>query len=88
MKPPEGMSRGVWGQHEVEPRHAVRPKRMVLSTEWARWPWQTCRAVTYDEYGTCRCDLRKRHGGHHRAERGMYDVVWSSVPRKVERAHG
>lgn len=23
MKPPEGMSRGVWGQHEVEPRRAV-----------------------------------------------------------------
>lgn len=56
---------------------------------WSRWPWDRCKAVTYGFQGeTMRCDLVKRHGGHHRAERGMYDVVWDSVPRMTDPAHG
>lgn len=98
MKPPEGMTIsprprlwclthdcwdgdcGVIGQHEVEPRHEV-----AVEIAWARWPWQTCVAVTLDVYGKCRCDLKKGHAGAHRAERGTYDVVWPAGYGMVDR---
>lgn len=50
---------------------------------WARWPWQKCIAVTIDEYGRCRCELKHGHNGDHRAERGMWDVTWSSESRII-----
>lgn len=52
---------------------------------WARWPWQACQAVTLDGYGRCRCDLEQGHDGDHRAERGMYDIVWDWGYRMVDR---
>lgn len=54
---------------------------------WALWPWARCKAATIDEYGKCRCDLRRGHEGHHVAERGMYDVVWSPENWMVHRPH-
>jgi len=48
---------------------------------WANWPWQKCIAVTIDAYGRCRCELKSGHDGDHRAERGMYDVVWTNEQR-------
>lgn len=48
-------------------------------------PWQACQAVTLDGYGRCRCDLEQGHDGDHRAERGMYDIVWDWGYRMVDR---
>lgn len=59
------------------------PEEAVI--EWSSWPWQTCPARTIDAHGRCRCDLRKGHDGDHRADRGMYDVVWSPEYRMVGR---
>jgi hypothetical protein len=53
---------------------------------WARWPWQRCPAVLDDGQDIARCDLRRGHrpSQPHRAERGMYDLVWTEQIRMTE----
>ena len=37
-----------------------------------------CPARAVAPEGTTRCDLPRGHSGVHSADRGMYDVAWSS----------
>jgi hypothetical protein len=59
------------------------------SYEWSTWPWTRCHSVADEgrpgEYP--RCDLKRKHRGPHRAERGMYDLIWDSNTILEERRY-
>lgn len=70
--------------HDVDRKPADRePIEPIPSPlPWARWPWQACGArarpdTTGQDSTVVACDLRRGHFDAHRAERGMYHVVWS-----------
>jgi hypothetical protein len=49
----------------------------MATIEWARWPWQRCKARLGREANGVywgRCDRRKAHPGKHLLERGMDQV--------------
>jgi hypothetical protein len=49
-------------------------------TDWARWPWQACKAIKEQRSGQSygRCELKKNHKGDHALERGMDIPRWST----------
>lgn len=60
---------------------------MNRTIPWAQ-PWRRrCPGIAVDPfYGPVRCDLRRTHPGHsHRAEHGMYDLVWDDTILLMER---
>lgn len=52
----------------------------IESHPWAMWPWQRCRAVAISEHGVTRCELKRGHDEHHRAEHNnAYDIIWPGL---------
>jgi hypothetical protein len=66
----------VAGSDPAEPAPKV-----PLEREWARWPWQSCRAYRerhQDDPYFGRCELIRNHRGDHALERGFDIPRWST----------
>jgi hypothetical protein len=54
----------------------------LSADDFAKWPWQRCRAVREPEVHTPnwhgRCELKKNHRGDHALERGFDIPRWST----------